>query len=80
MAEPIVGHVLDLFRLGLDPARAGEPLPSLLTSPSAASTRASCVPSAGAALLADRSLADHVRARAVPPPLPEAPSRPLTGP
>ena len=40
----VVGHVLGLFRLALDPARADELLPTLLTSPSAASTPASCVP------------------------------------
>jgi superfamily I DNA/RNA helicase/RecB family exonuclease len=76
VAEPIVGHVLDLFRLALDPARADELLPSLLTSPLGGLDPGELRALRRAALLADRSLADHVRARAVPPPLPEAPSGP----
>ncbi|HEV3496198.1 MAG TPA: ATP-dependent DNA helicase, partial [Actinomycetes bacterium] len=76
VAEPIVGHVLDLFRLALDPARADELLPSLLTSPLGGLDPGELRALRRAALLADRSLADHVRARAVPPPIPEAPSGP----
>jgi superfamily I DNA/RNA helicase/RecB family exonuclease len=79
VAEPIVGHVLDLFRLGLDPARAGELLPSLLTSPLGGLDPGELRALRRAALLADRSLADHVRARAVPPPLPEAPAETVDG-
>jgi superfamily I DNA/RNA helicase len=73
VAEPIVGHVLDLFRLALDPARADELLPSLLTSPLGGLDPGELRALRRAALLADRSLADHVRARAVPPPLPPEP-------
>jgi superfamily I DNA/RNA helicase/RecB family exonuclease len=73
VAEPIVGHVLDLFRLALDPARADELLPSLLTSPLGGLDPGELRALRRAALLADRSLADHVRARAVPPPLPAEP-------
>jgi superfamily I DNA/RNA helicase/RecB family exonuclease len=76
VAEPIVGHVLDLFRLALDPARADELLPSLLTSPLGGLDPGELRALRRAALLADRSLADHVRARAVPPPLPQAPAEP----
>ena len=72
VAEPVVGHVLDLFRLALDPARADELLPSLLTSPLGGLDPGELRALRRAALLADRSLADHVRARAVPPPLTEA--------
>src|SRR5215211_7219235 len=72
VAEPVVGHVLDLFRLALDPARADELLPSLLTSPMGGLDPGELRSLRRAALLADRSLADHVRARAVPPPLAEA--------
>jgi superfamily I DNA/RNA helicase/RecB family exonuclease len=68
IAEPIVGNVLDLFRLALDPARADELLPSLLTSPLGGLDPGELRALRRAALLADRSLADHVRARAVPPP------------
>ena len=71
VAEPVVGHVLDLFRLALDPARADELLPSLLTSPLGGLDPGELRALRRAALLADRSLADHVRARAVPPPLPD---------
>jgi superfamily I DNA/RNA helicase/RecB family exonuclease len=74
VAEPIVGHLLDLFRLALDPARADELLPSLLTSPLGGLDPGELRALRRAALLTDRSLADHVRARAVPPPLPEAPA------
>jgi superfamily I DNA/RNA helicase/RecB family exonuclease len=69
VAEPVVGHVLDLFRLALDPARADELLPSLLTSPLGGLDPGELRALRRAAVLADRSLADHVRARAVPPPL-----------
>jgi superfamily I DNA/RNA helicase/RecB family exonuclease len=72
VAEPIVGNVLNLFRLALDPARADELLPSLLTSPLGGLDSGELRALRRAALLADRSLADHVRARACPPPLPEA--------
>src|SRR5215218_4278981 len=72
VAEPVVGHVLDLFRLALDPARADELLPSLLPSPLGGLDPGELRALRRAALLADRSLADHVRARAVPPPLAEA--------
>ena len=70
VAEPVVGHVLDLFRLALDPPRADELLPSLLTSPLGGLDPGELRALRRAALLADRSLADHVRARAVPPPPP----------
>jgi superfamily I DNA/RNA helicase/RecB family exonuclease len=73
VAEPIVGNVLNLFRVALDPARADELLPSLLTSPLGGLDSGELRALRRAALLADRSLADHVRARACPPPLPEAP-------
>ena len=73
VAEPVVGNVLDLFRLALDPARADELLPSLLTSPLGGLDPGELRALRRAALLADRSLADHVRARAVPPPPAEAP-------
>jgi superfamily I DNA/RNA helicase/RecB family exonuclease len=72
VAEPVVGHVLDLFRLALDPARADELLPSLLTSPLGGLDPGELRALRRSALLADRSLADHVRARAAPPPLAEA--------
>jgi superfamily I DNA/RNA helicase/RecB family exonuclease len=68
VAEPVVGHVLDLFRLALDPARADELLPTLLTSPLGGLDPGELRALRRSALLADRSLADHVRARAVPPP------------
>ncbi|HEX7147076.1 MAG TPA: ATP-dependent DNA helicase, partial [Actinomycetota bacterium] len=74
VAEPVVGHVLNLFRLALDPTRADELLPSLLTSPLGGLDPGELRVLRRAALLADRSLTDHVRARAVPPPLPEAPT------
>src|SRR5918993_2977120 len=79
VAEPVVGHVLDLFRLALDPARADELLPSLLTSPLGGLDPGELRSLRRAALLADRSLADHVRARAVPPPPPD-PSADPAGP
>ncbi|HWD46085.1 MAG TPA: ATP-dependent DNA helicase [Actinomycetota bacterium] len=72
VAEPIVGNVLDLFRLALDPARADELLPTLLTSPLGGLDPGELRALRRAALLADRSLADHVRARAVPPPRTDA--------
>ena len=68
VAEPVVGHVLNLFRLALDPTRADELLPSLLTSPLGGLDPGELRVLRRAALLADRSLTDHVRARAVPPP------------
>jgi superfamily I DNA/RNA helicase/RecB family exonuclease len=77
VAEPIVGNVLNLFRLALDPARADELLPSLLTSPLGGLDAGELRALRRAALLADRSLADHVRARACPPPPPEAPPEPV---
>ena len=67
VAEPVVGHVLDLFRLALDPTRADELLPSLLTSPLGGLDPGELRALRRSALLADRSLADHVRARAIPP-------------
>jgi superfamily I DNA/RNA helicase/RecB family exonuclease len=80
VAEPIVGHVLDLFRLALDPSRADELLPSLLTSPLGGLDPGELRSLRRAALLADRSLADHVRCRAVPPPLPAGPADPAAPP
>jgi superfamily I DNA/RNA helicase/RecB family exonuclease len=62
VAEPVVGHVLDLFRLALDPSRAGELLPSLLTSPLGGLDPGELRAVRRAAVLADRSLAEHVRA------------------
>jgi superfamily I DNA/RNA helicase/RecB family exonuclease len=79
VAEPIVGYVLDLFRLALDPPRADELLPSLLTSPLGGLDPGELRALRRAALLADRSLADHVRARAVPPPAPADPTAPEPG-
>jgi superfamily I DNA/RNA helicase/RecB family exonuclease len=76
VAEPVVGNVLDLFRLALDPTRADELLPSLLTSPLGGLDPGELRALRRAALLADRSLADHVRARAVPPPQPDPRSQP----
>jgi superfamily I DNA/RNA helicase/RecB family exonuclease len=68
VAEPIVGHVLDLFRLALDPTRADELLPSLLTSPLGGLDPGELRALRRAALLSERSVAGHVQARAVPPP------------
>jgi superfamily I DNA/RNA helicase/RecB family exonuclease len=81
VAEPVVGHVLDLFRLALDPARDDELLPNLLTSPLGGLDPGELRALRRAALLADRTLAEHVRARAVPPltPEPEEPAE-LEGP
>ncbi|HEY6591363.1 MAG TPA: ATP-dependent helicase, partial [Actinomycetota bacterium] len=79
VAEPVVGHVLDLFRLALDPARADELLPSLLTSPLGGLDPGELRALRRAAVLADRSLADHVRARAAPPPLAGGPTDPGAG-
>jgi superfamily I DNA/RNA helicase/RecB family exonuclease len=87
VAEPIVGHLLDLFRLALDPTRADELLPSLLTSPLGGLDPGELRALRRAALLADRSLTGHVRARAVPPPHatespdpdPEAADQEITG-
>ena len=62
VAEPVVGHVLDLFRLALDPVRADELLPSLLTSPLGGLDPGELRALRRAAVLADRSLAEHVRA------------------
>src|SRR5829696_891159 len=76
VAEPVVGHVLNLFRLALDPTRADELLPPLFTSPLGGLDPGELRVLRRAALLADRSLTDHVRARAVPPPLPDVPTDP----
>jgi superfamily I DNA/RNA helicase/RecB family exonuclease len=62
VAEPVVGHVLDLFRLALDPTRAGELLPSLLISPLGGLDPGELRALRRAAVLADRSLAEYVRA------------------
>jgi superfamily I DNA/RNA helicase/RecB family exonuclease len=80
VAEPVVGHVLDLFRLALDPARADELLPGLLTSPLGGLDPGELRVLRRAALLADRTLADHVRARAVPPPPEPDPAAAPAGP
>src|SRR6266508_2031849 len=61
VAEPVVGHVLDLFRLALDPTRADELLPPLLTSPLGGLDPGELRALRRAAVLADRSLAEHVR-------------------
>src|SRR6266496_302462 len=58
--EPIVRHVLDLFRLALDQGRADELLPSLLTSPLGGLDPRELRALRRAAVLADRSLAEHV--------------------
>jgi superfamily I DNA/RNA helicase/RecB family exonuclease len=60
--EPIVRHLLDLFRLALEPARADELLPSLLTSPLGGLDARELRALRRAALLADRPLARHVAA------------------
>src|SRR6266540_943702 len=62
LAEPIVRHLLDLFRLALEPGRADELLPSLLTSPLGGLDPRELRALRRAALLADRPLADHVAA------------------
>ncbi len=62
LQEPIVRHVLDLFRLALDPGRADELLPSLLTSPLGGLDPRELRALRRAAVLADRSLAEHVAA------------------
>jgi superfamily I DNA/RNA helicase/RecB family exonuclease len=80
VAEPVVGHVLDLFRLALDPTRADELLPSLLTSPLGGLDPGELRALRRSALLADRSLADHVRARAIPPTPEPAPEPETIGP
>src|SRR5829696_9016734 len=76
VAEPVVGHVLNLFRLALDPTRADELLPPLFTSPLGGLDPGELRVLRRAALLADRSLTDGDRARAVPPPLPDVPTDP----
>jgi superfamily I DNA/RNA helicase/RecB family exonuclease len=58
--EPIVRHLLDLFRLALEPGRADELLPSLLTSPLGGLDVRELRTLRRAALLADRPLAQHV--------------------
>src|SRR6266496_1867498 len=58
--EPIVRHVLDLFRLALDQSRADELLPSLLTSPLGGLDPRELRALRRAAVLADRSLAEHL--------------------
>jgi superfamily I DNA/RNA helicase/RecB family exonuclease len=62
IAEPIVGHILELFRLALDRGRADELLPSLLTSPLGGLDPLELRSLRRAAVLADRSLAEQVRA------------------
>jgi superfamily I DNA/RNA helicase/RecB family exonuclease len=62
--EPIVRHLLDLFRLALEPGRADELLPSLLTSPLGGLDPRELRTLRRAALLADRPLVDHVAAPA----------------
>ena len=69
VAEPVVGHVLDLFRLALDPSRADELLPSLLTSPLGGLDPRELRALRRAAVLADRSLAEQVRSADALPPL-----------
>jgi superfamily I DNA/RNA helicase/RecB family exonuclease len=64
-AEPIVRHLLDLFRLALDSGRADELLPSLLTSPLGGLDPRELRALRRAAVLADRPLAEHVTAPAV---------------
>jgi RecB family exonuclease len=71
VTEPVVGHLLDLFRLALDPGRADELLPSLLTSPLGGLDAGELRALRRSAVLADRSLAEHVRDPA-PPAGPEA--------
>lgn len=61
IAEPVVRHVLDLFRLALDPGRAEELLPSLLVSPLGGLDPHELRALRRAAVLADRSLADQLR-------------------
>jgi superfamily I DNA/RNA helicase/RecB family exonuclease len=60
--EPIVRHVLDLFRLALEPSRVDELLPPLLTSPLGGLDARELRALRRAAVLADRSLAEHVEA------------------
>jgi len=60
--EPIVRHLLDLFRLALDPGRADELLPSLLTSPLGGLDPRELRALRRAAVLADQPLAEHVEA------------------
>jgi superfamily I DNA/RNA helicase/RecB family exonuclease len=62
LAEPIVRHLLDLFRLALEPGRADELLPSLLTSPLGGLDPRELRALRRAAVLADRPLAEHVAA------------------
>jgi superfamily I DNA/RNA helicase/RecB family exonuclease len=61
VAEPVVGQVLDLFRLALDPTRADELLPPLLISPLGGLDPGELRALRRAAVLAERSLAEHVR-------------------
>jgi superfamily I DNA/RNA helicase/RecB family exonuclease len=68
VTEPVVGHLLDLFRLALDPGRADELLPSLLTSPLGGLDAGELRALRRSAVLADRSLAEHVRDPAPPAP------------
>ncbi len=60
--EPIVRHLLDLFRLAIEPGRADELLPSLLTSPLGGLDPRELRVLRRAAVLADRPLAEHVAA------------------
>ncbi|HZD69673.1 MAG TPA: PD-(D/E)XK nuclease family protein, partial [Actinomycetes bacterium] len=62
LGEPIVRHVLDLFRLALEPGRADQLLPSLLTSPLGGLDPRELRVLRRAAVLADRPLAEHVAA------------------
>jgi superfamily I DNA/RNA helicase/RecB family exonuclease len=63
-AEPIVRHLLDMFRLALDPGRADELLPPLLTSPLGGLDPRELRALRRAAVLADRPLAEHVNGQA----------------
>ncbi len=64
VAEPIVRHLLDLFRLALEPDRADELLPPLLTSSLGGIDPPELRALRRAAVLADRTLTDHVAAPA----------------
>lgn len=67
VAEPIVRHLLDLFRLALDPDRADELLAPLLTSPLGGLDPRELRALRRAAVLADRSLTAHVACSATDP-------------
>jgi len=68
VAEPIVRHLLDLFRLALEPDRADELLAPLLTSPLGGLDPRELRALRRAAVLADRSLTDHLAATGSDPP------------